>query len=256
MIDKAVIIAGGLGTRICRVMGCSCKQVIRIVGLELFMYPIISLYRAGVREFYVVGNPINYHMLDNILKQYSSILDFKYFLDINPYLNTENGNTALIGLKRYKEPVFLSVSDHIYQPNLPDALRKSNVDEADVVIAGDEKPVLVNFEEATKIYAVDNIVVRIGKDVVEGNYIDSGVFIVNNPVKLTSLFDAEKPSSLAEIFSDHRVKTHVYGFKNIIWKDIDDMEDLKYIYNSPLRDIVLDTINFVNRKLHNDYLAR
>ena len=246
MIDKAVVIAGGLGTRICNVMGCPCKQVIRIHGLELFMYPIISLYRAGVREFYVVGNPINYHMLDRVLKQYSELLNFRYVLDINPYPDTGNGNTALIGLAHYREPVFLSVSDHIYPPTLPDTLRKNNIDNADAVIAGDEKPVLVDFNEATKIYAIDNVVVRIGKNVDKGNYIDMGLFIINNPVKITSLFNVEKPLSLAEIFSDQRISSLVYGFKSIIWKDVDVLEDLEYLFNSPLRNIVLETINFIN----------
>ena len=65
-------------------------------------------------------------------------------------------------------------------------------------------------------------------------------------MKITSLFDVEKPLSLAEIFSDQRISSLVYGFENIIWKDVDVLEDLEYLYNSPLRGIVLETINFIN----------
>jgi len=247
LIDEAVVIAGGLGTRICSVMGCVCKQIIRIHGIELFMYPIISLYRAGVTRFYIVGNPVNYHLLDNVLNKYSRLLGFEYFLDINPYVETYNGNTALIGLKNVKNPVFLSVSDHIYPPKLPYLMASENTD-ADVVIAGDEKPVLVDVGEATKI-AVNKYsrVKRISKNLDNYDYIDAGLFIVNNPGKITRLFNIEKPVKLTEIFSHSELDVRVHGFKGIIWKDIDFFEDLEYVYDSQLGEIVRDTVNYVSK---------
>lgn len=245
MIEKAIIIAGGLGTRICNVMGCVCKQVIRIHGIELFMFPLISLYRAGVREFYVIGNPINHHLLDKVLEKYSRLLDFKYFLDLNPYIDTYNGNTALIGLKKVDEPVFLSVSDHIYPYELPLMMSRNSID-CDVLIAGDKNPLLVDVGEATKIVIdSDQRVKRVSKKLDRYDYIDTGLFIVNNPVKITKLYNIEKPIELANIFTHKELDVKVYGFQNIMWKDIDVFDDLEYLYSSELRDVVKDIVNYI-----------
>jgi choline kinase len=252
VIRKAVLLAGGFGSRICSVLGCVSKQVIRIRGLELIMYPIISLYDAGIDIFHVVGNPTNYHILDEILKRYCSIIGFDYTIDFNPYPDSSNGNTALIGLKKFREPVILSVTDHIYPSELPQMLIRANDNESDILVAGDRNPVVVDVGEATKIIADEHDrIIRVSKDLDRYDYIDSGVFRVNKPAKITGLFDPSRPVGLSELISDKNIVARVHGFNGIVWKDIDVINDLLYVSsNRSLQQLINRLINTTLEHVH------
>lgn len=242
MIHSAVILAAGMGSRLCRVLGCTCKQVVRIHSLELIMYPLVSLWRSGIKHFVVVTNPANYHLIDNVLQRYSDLMDITYKLEINPYIDTGNGNSALIGLKRFKNPVILSVSDHIYPPIMPSKLLECINKEADIIVLGDPKPVLVDAGEATKIAVEKDMVLSASKNLKQYDYIDTGIFIFKRPDRVVALFESSKPLKLAEIVSSKKIVSRVCEVNGAIWKDIDVFEDLEYVYNTELKKVVKDLV--------------
>ncbi|OYT37213.1 MAG: hypothetical protein B6U89_07710 [Desulfurococcales archaeon ex4484_58] len=246
---KAIIIAGGTGSRICKILGCKGKQLIRIHGLELFMYPIISLWSIGINEFIVVVNPMIYNEIDTILEKYSQELGFKYILDFNPYIETLNGNTTLIGLKHVSEPVLLSVSDHIYPPEMPEKLLNEGIKlKSDIVVLGDKNPIIVDVREATKIKVSGDRVIEVSKQLINPDYIDTGLFLFKNPLKITSLFDVEKPVRLMDIVSDHRLLVKVVVIDKLVWKDIDVLEDLLMISKEPLRNVVMKLLDIIKHQ--------
>ncbi len=248
MINKAIVLAGGFGSRICRVLGCISKQFIRIHGLELIMYPITSLWETGIDSFIVVANPMNYHLLERIIEKYSRILGYDYVLDMNPYRETLNGNTALIGLKHVDKPVILSVSDHIYPPELVLKLLQCNK-YGDVNVLGDPDPLIVDVEEATKIRVHGDRVIEESKNIDKPDYIDTGLFLVRSPVKLVNIFPEEKPVKLVDVMVNRYVDTRICVAENIVWKDIDVFEDLKYLYEEPLRKIVKRIVGTIVSRL-------
>ncbi len=218
---KAVILAAGRGTRICSVMGCICKQLIRIRGVELFLYPIFSLFSAGVESFIVVTNPIVYDSIDKILREHSNRLGFDYVLTLNPYRNSGNGNSLIIGLKEADdESVLVSVSDHIFSPEIVSILSR-HIGIGDIVVAADPSPVLVDIVEATKIRADNDKIIRVGKDIEAYDYIDMGLFVVNKPWRVTSMFREDEYVSLSDILNNIEIDARVSVIRNKLWKDLD-----------------------------------
>lgn len=249
-IRKAILLAAGMGTRICRILGCLCKQIIRIRGLELLMYPLTSLWSTGIEYFIVVSNPGNYHILDNLLQRYSNILGYDYILEINPYPISHNGNSAIIGLKRVREPVIISVTDHIYPPELVEKLTR-NYEElnADIIVAGDPDPLVVDTSEATKLLAEGNRVIKASKKLENYNYIDMGVFLALKPENIASTFIEEEPINLSDILSSPNIVSIVKPIHGIVWKDVDVFSDLAYLYNSEVRNVVNMLINNILLKI-------
>jgi choline kinase len=243
-VRDAIILAAGLGTRIRDIMGVTAKQFIRINSIPLFLYPILCLWRNGVDFFIVVVNPIIMDDIDRYLERISGRLGFNYEIILNPYPGSGNGNSFIIGAKEYlrirgNNRVFLSVSDHIFSPNMPGKL--IGCDRGDIVVLGDDLPVFIDIGEATRIYAVNDKIISIGKGLEKYNYIDTGLFMVNNPSRITGLFREDEPISLSSIIGDKRVDSRVVScMRDCLWKDIDHFIDLEILLDTDMRRIIKD----------------
>ncbi|MCD6301417.1 MAG: NTP transferase domain-containing protein [Staphylothermus sp.] len=250
--NYGIILAAGMGTRINYIVGALAKQFLRINSMELFLYPITSLWSVGVDSFVVVTNPIIMDKIDEILKKHSTILGYDYEITFNPYPNSLNGNSLVIGLKEIikhskEKPIFLSVSDHVFDPEMPTDLIESTF-EGDIIVLGDPEPVLVNIDEATKIQANnDHIVMKVGKQLDEYNYIDTGLFLIKSPHKIIKLFNEEKPIKLSEIVANKDLLTYVQPCrKQYVWKDIDEFEDLGVLLTNEMKNIIIKYERLIN----------
>ncbi len=232
----AVILAAGLGTRIKDYMGVIGKQFIRIHGLELLLYPILSLWLNNTSFFQVVVNPIVMDGIDKLLKHYSRIIGFDYDLSLNPYMDSGNGNSLIIGLRDYvrnrgDKPVIVSVSDHVFHPLMITNLTENGSrSERDIIILADPSPVYVDISEATKILVVDDKVVAAGKNLKEYNYVDTGLFIFNNPGKVVGEYIniyTSREIMLVDIIANKAFNTGIAKCKvKCLWKDVDTLDDL------------------------------
>ena len=248
----AIILTAGMGTRINYIVGVIAKQFIRINTMELFLYPITGLWNVGVDFFLIVTNPIIMDKIDKVLKEHSKLLGYEYEVTFNPYPNSLNGNTMIIGLKHLikyskNDPVFLSVSDHIFDPDMPSELLK-NTCEGDIIVLGDSQPILVDINEATKIQTNDKyMIIEIGKQLTKYNYIDTGLFLVKNPYKFVRLFNEEKPIKLSEIIAHKNILAYVQPFtKQYIWKDLDTFDDLEILLGKEMRNIIIKYEKLIN----------
>ena len=251
-----IILAAGMGTRINYVIGVLAKQFIRINSMELFLYPITGLWNVGVDFFVIVTNPIIMDKIDKILREHSRILGYEYEITFNPYPNSFNGNSLVIGLKEMikhskENPIFLSVSDHIFDPEMPAELVK-NTTKGDIVILGDPKPILVDIGEATKIQTNnDHVVVKIGKQLDKYNYIDTGLFLIRSPYKIIKLINEEKPIRLSEIIAHKDLLSYVQPCnKQYVWKDIDVFEDLGILLRKEMKNIIIRYEKLISSSRH------
>jgi len=248
----AIILTAGIGTRINHILGVVAKQFIRINSIELFLYPITGLWNIGVEFFLIVTNPVIMNKIDKVLKYHSKLLGYVYEITFNPYPNSFNGNTMIIGLKHLikyskNDPVFLSVSDHIFDPDMPSELLKCTYD-GDIIVLGDPQPMLVDINEATKIQANDKyIVIEIGKQLTKYNYIDTGLFLIKNPYKFIRLFNEEEPIKLSDIIGNKNILAYVQPFtKQYIWKDLDTFDDLEILLRKEMRNIIIKYEKLIN----------
>lgn len=253
MPRHAILLAAGLGTRIRDLFGVVGKQLIRVRTLELFMYPLTALWSSGADYFIVVVNPLLMDHIDKILYRYSGVLGFWYDLALNPYRDSLNGNSFIIGLKtlvkmKSVNSLFLSVSDHIFSPNMPRKLADENPG-GDIAVLGDSEAFFVDRAEATKIKTVNNRVAAIGKNLSDYNYIDTGLFIINNPAKIVKLYSEDEPISLSSIIGDPRIDARTVPCNNkCIWKDVDVFIDLGGLMAPPLSDIINYYIKLISRR--------
>jgi len=122
IIKKAIILAGGSGTRLKPITSIINKHLLNIYDKPLIYYPISTVLLAGIREILLIANK------DQIIFFQSLLGDGKLFGMKIEYAIQENPNglpeAFTIGEKFVgKDPICLNLGDHIlFGQGLPDLL--------------------------------------------------------------------------------------------------------------------------------------
>ena len=114
MIDKAVILAGGLGTRLKGLLGEIPKPMAPINKLPFLHYLLNYLYSQGVKEvFLCVG------FQHEVIVRYfgDHFRDIKIFYTIEKEL-LGTGGAIMPVLEKWREPFFLLNGDTFFEANL------------------------------------------------------------------------------------------------------------------------------------------
>jgi choline kinase len=145
----------------------------------------------------------------------------------------EQGNAVSLYAARQAvgdEPFLVTMSDHLIGPEIPQALRRTGETHSTLCI--DHRahaPPQVN--DATRVWAEDGHIVRIGKDIVPWNAIDTGVFRFAPHVfqAIASLLDLPGGPSLSQTVTRLIVMGHPVRACDVSgawWTDVDTLEDL------------------------------
>lgn len=124
IIKKAIILAGGSGTRLKPITSIINKHLLNIYDKPLIYYPISTVLLAGIREILLIANK------DQIIFFQSLLGDGKLFGMKIEYAIQENPNglpeAFTIGEKFVgKDPICLNLGDHIlFGQGLPDLLER------------------------------------------------------------------------------------------------------------------------------------
>ena len=124
IIKKAIILAGGSGTRLKPIPSIINKHLLNIYDKPLIYYPISTVLLAGIREILLIANK------DQIIFFQSLLGDGKLFGMKIEYAIQENPNglpeAFTIGEKFVgKDPICLNLGDHIlFGQGLPDLLER------------------------------------------------------------------------------------------------------------------------------------
>ena len=241
MVSAAIILAAGFGVRLGR---NKPKPIVDVGGFKLFQLPLLSLMNVGVRKFYVVTQrrimaQISRHIGRLGVKNYSIIINDEPF--------RENGFSFYLGLKMAEENVlFVSMSDHIYPPQIPQKMLRSYNNSIDVLIAADSDPIYIDVNEATKILVRNRKVVKIGKNLEEFNYVDAGLFLVNKRIlPLVESYVRRKPvvrmSNIVNYLIEMGRKVYIADITGEPWLDVDMPRELRRLIWGDAREI-LDAI--------------
>jgi len=173
---NCLILAAGLGTRLRDVS--ESKPLTPVAGVPLIEHVVRRAAAAGADRFVVVTG----HEADR-LERFLSDLSERIALPIDFARARDwtkpNGYSVLDGSALIEGDYLLSMSDHLFDPAIPRALAAGDPP-ADLILAVDSKisSELTDLDDATKVaVSPDGAIDRIGKDLVDYNAIDTGVFM-------------------------------------------------------------------------------
>lgn len=229
MIDEAVILAGGVSSRLINYTGGRPKWSLKLRDKPMIYYPIFALKRIGVKRFIIVVAKKWVGVMRKLLRR----INIDYELVANNHVERENGFSFLLSEKYITSNYFyLSMSDHIYTVKLLLVLRNRKYSRSDLVICGDKEPLFINLAEATKILSDrrENII-AIGKNIRPFTHIDTGVFLINKRIfnianELSFHQDKFTMSDIVNRAIKYRYHVRVATIYRSYWTEIDTISDL------------------------------
>jgi len=241
MINEAVILAGGISSRLINYTCGKPKWSLKLHGKPMIYYPISALRSIGVERFIVVVAKKWVKDMNKLLKKMS----IDYQLVTNNHVERENGFSFLLS-KEYitRNYFYLSMSDHIYTAKLLLVLKNRKYSRSDLVICGDREPLFINLAEATKILSDkrENII-AIGKDIRPFTHIDTGVFLINKRIfNIAEALSSNQDKFTMSDIVNKAIKNHYYVRVATIyrgyWTEIDTINDLMAVKRGNRRTVL------------------
>jgi len=230
MIQQAVIIAAGKGSRIRTSAGDLPKPLQRVAGTTLLKRTILTLAQAGVdRVVVVVG-----FMGDLVRRVVQSDTEFAMLgvrIEVveNPDYEKANGVSVLAAREHVDEAFLLSMADHVYDVKLPHLAAASDMALADLYLATDSRVSEVyDIDDATKVRTHLGHIVDIGKEIPEYDCIDCGVFAVT-PRLMDVLDDLHREHGDCALSDGVRClaaegRAGVFDIGDAFWQDVDTQD--------------------------------
>jgi len=152
-VDKAVVLAAGLGTRLRPLTNDTTKSLLRVGSKTILKHQIENLRESGVQEItMVIGHKAE--KIKDFCKENSWDINFIY----NSYYSTSNNLFSLwLARETFDEGFVCLNSDVVFDVEILKSLLKF---EADIAIAVDKK---VCVEEDMKVKVKDGTIVQINK---------------------------------------------------------------------------------------------
>ncbi|PLV60159.1 sugar phosphate nucleotidyltransferase [Thermotoga sp. KOL6] len=224
---EAVILASGMGKRLKTLTKDIPKVFYRFDGCELVKYPIISLLKNGVERFVLVVSREFKNFGEKVLED----LGVKGVVVENSKVELGNAFSFFLSEPYVTcDKFFLACGDSIFPP---EALKNAfTPEEFHIKLGVSKKSDLIDPDEASKVLVgEDSRIIRIGKNITEYNFYDTGVFVMTREVyRLKDSFSWEKEISLYHVLQkavDLGLIVKAFDFEDVSWTEIDSPKDLK-----------------------------
>jgi CDP-L-myo-inositol myo-inositolphosphotransferase len=227
---KCLIIAAGKGSRL-QQQGDS-KPLMPLLGIPLIERVIRSALEAGVDDFYVVtgcqGKRVC-HFLGHLAER----LGIGITSVVNEDWEKANGLSVLQARDYLPEPFLLLMADHLFDPSIVRELTKMPLAGDEVILAVDRDihTALVDMEDVTRVKVEDGQVCNIGKDIIDFNGFDTGIFLCT-PAIFEALEccveehgDATLSGAVQILATEGRAR--VVDVSGHFWVDVDDPAALR-----------------------------
>lgn len=233
MINKALIIAAGHGSRLRKNDQDTPKPLQKVGGLPLIQRIILTAKKAGIEEFHIV---VGYRKEEII--EFCQKHDFGVkinFID-NPDWKKSNGYSVLKAKDHIKENFVLLMSDHVFEPKTLEKFKNSDLKDNSALLAVDYKiNEIFDMDDATKVYEDGEKILKIGKEIPEYNCIDTGMFILTPKFLdiLSHIKNEKEDFSLSDgiqILAEKK-QMGTWDIHDGFWQDVDTPEALSYAEN-------------------------
>lgn len=171
-VTRAIVLAAGMGSRLQSEIP---KPIRQVSGVPLVVRVLRTLEDVGIREAVVVVG----HRSDAVRKALSSAPGLGLTLRFveNPDFHKKNGVSLLAAKEFIDEECLLTMSDHLYSPELPRRLLSADLPEGACALAVDRDIArCFDIDDATKVATSAGRIAAIGKELPDYDAIDTGVF--------------------------------------------------------------------------------
>ncbi|HLD46024.1 MAG TPA: NTP transferase domain-containing protein [bacterium] len=231
MTTTGLIIAAGAGTRLADETQVP-KPLRKVAGLPLLKRIILTAAKAGLTKMIVVVGFEKEKITTFITSQ-------KWPLPVECVENKDwkksNGLSVLAAKDVLKENFVLLMSDHVFDVHTLQKLIKHGLGDAQARLAVDYKVhQIFDQDDATKVATRNDKVVAIGKNLIEYDAIDTGMFLLS-PAIFDALAEAKKDGdcSLSDGIRTLAAKGHmgIFDIGDGFWQDVDTPACLKHAEN-------------------------
>ena len=175
VIDLALILAAGNGSRLQPYIPALHKALVPVGGEPLLARTCRILDGIGLDEIVVVTG----HRGAALRSALTGLVDLSARLTYvdNCRWTQSNGLSVLAAAERLERNYLLLMADHLFDPCLLQAMAHVDPEEDQVVLAVDRKlESIYDMDDATKAQVEDGCIVEIGKELVDFNAVDTGLF--------------------------------------------------------------------------------
>lgn len=260
LVKQAVILAAGHGERIRSNQQLLPKPLIVVGGLRLIERSILSLAAAGIERFRVV---VGAHK-EEVITQTQALKSLKNFqIEFIECLDFERGNgmSLAAGSTGLREPFLVTMADHIFTVDMIKSFMEQCSHRADDYILATDPRIqeVFDLEDATKVFAVNGRIEKIGKSLTDYNEIDTGLFFF--PASASNFIanaKAEGATSVSEIVA--RING-ADGFKTIAlsnanWQDVDNASMRNEAEKRLMKSLIKPTDGPVSKALNRKLSTR
>lgn len=226
-VTEAVVLMAGCGSRLRGSDQMFLKPLIPLKGRPLISYTIEILAEAGVRTIHAVVGFESARVIAAVRPLVPSGINI-HFLE-NREWQKKNGLSVLAAASYVRPPFLLTMSDHLFDRIIIDHLiAAANYSELNLAI--DKKlNSIFDPDDAMKVQTRGDRVIAIGKDLVEYDAIDTGLFI--SPAALFDYLEQAKENDDCSLAEGVRLmaaagKVRAVDIGNAWWQDIDTPEML------------------------------
>ena len=189
MIDQALILAAGHGSRLRDHVPVAHKSLVQIGGEPLLVRTCRMLEQSGLQEIVVVTGHCGADVCA-ALNGASGLGIGLRFVE-NAAWERANGLSVLAAADVLKAPYLLMMADHLFDPEMIAAMRGVSLDPGEVVLAVDRKlDAIYDMDDATKVRLEGERIAEIGKELTEFNAVDTGLFACSDTL-VASLSEVE-----------------------------------------------------------------
>ena len=229
-VKECLILAAGSGSRIASLSGSAPKPLVPLLGAPLLEHIVLSSHAAGIEKFVIVVG----YRADAIRRWFAErpLGDISVTLIENPYYHKANGVSALAAKELLHNPFLLLMADHIFEPRTARALLRQPLAEDEVILGVDyNTDRIFDLDDATKVKVRGNDIVDIGKDLVDYDALDTGMFLCR-PALFERLESAKKNGNcslsdgMRQLGQERKLKAFDIGGGH--WQDVDTPEAFAY----------------------------
>ena len=229
-VKECLILAAGNGSRIASLSGGAPKALVPLFGAPLLEHIVLSSQAAGIEKFVIVVG----YRADALRRWFAELPlgDISVTLVENAEYHKANGVSALAARGLLKNPFLLLMADHIFEPKTAQVLLQQTLGDDEVILGVDYNiDRIFDLEDATKVSVQGEDILDIGKDLVQYNALDTGMFLCG-----ASLFerlesarkngDCSLSDGMRRLCQERKLKAFDVGDGR--WQDVDTPEAFAY----------------------------